>query len=197
MFGTFSGHIRWRFFPDFAQVWKATEGRQMRQAISGLTPSQVREATVIVVWPANSVYGFGRFLGRLYACDLGVYIFRVGNVLALLSSPLAAVLALAKVAPGIGIRYRLTNRRLLVERGVSGRCERTLDLDRFNQIDVDVRPGQSWYHSGDLIFRLDQMETFRIAAVSRPEAFRQICLKSHLAHVGVSKARRAEAAAAS
>jgi len=43
-------------------------------------------------------------------------------------------------------------------------------------------------NAGDLIFRLGATETFRLEAVSRPEAFRQVCLKSHRAYVGVKQA---------
>ena len=61
-------------------------------------------------------------------------------------------------------------------------------LDAFDSIEVDVRPGQSWHHSGDLVFRIGATETFRLKGVSRPEAFRQVCLKAHFAYRGVKAA---------
>jgi len=57
--------------------------------------------------------------------------------------------------------------------------ERWVELSRFDAIDVIVRPGQAWYPAGDLIFRKGQVETFRLEGVSRPETFRQTCLKAH------------------
>ncbi len=42
-----------------------------------------------------------------------IYIFRVGNFLALLAIPYAAFLYFCRIAPKSGIRYRLTNRRVL------------------------------------------------------------------------------------
>ena len=66
--------------------------------------------------------------------------------------------------------------------------EASVSLDKFDAIEVVVQPGQDWYPAGDLIFRLGATETFRLAGVSRPESFRQTCLKAQLSHVGVQKA---------
>ena len=160
----------------------------MPQAIAGVTPSQSQEMTVMIVWPSIARLPLGRFLGRLYECPYGFYIFTVGNILALLSAPLAMVLYFLKVLPGIAIRYRLTNRRVVVERGMLGVYERGVELDRFNAIDIEVRPGQAWFDAGDLVFRLDQTETFRLAGVSRPDAFRRTCLKSQQSFTGIRQA---------
>jgi hypothetical protein len=119
-----------------------------------------------------------------------VYFFRVGNLIALLSIPIALVLYFMRIAPGIGVRYRLTNRRIIVERGLTSVQDKAVDLDRFDSVNVDVQPGQAWYHAGDLVFKLGNVETFRLEGVSRPEAFRETCLKSHLAHSMVKKFRR-------
>lgn len=168
------------------------EAPAMPQPIAGVSPAETKEMTVMTVWPSVALYGVGRWLGRQYARRWpDVYIFRVGNLLALLFIPVALVLYFMRVAPVIGTRYRLTNRRIIVERGLTGAPETYVDLDRFDTIETDVRPGQSWYDAGDLVFRQGSVETFRLPGVSRPEAFRQTCLKAHMAYVGVKKARRA------
>ena len=71
---------------------------------------------------------------------------------------------------------------------------KSISLDRFDSIDVVVEPGQAWYKAGDLVFRLGPVETFRIAAVPRPETFRQTCLKANMSFVGVKKLRELGAA---
>lgn len=158
--------------------------------IAGVVPAETREVTVMTVWPSNASFGLGRLLGQAYAITWpDIYIFRLGNLLALLSIPIALVLFFMRIAPGIGTRYRLTNRRIIVERGLTGVPDKAVDLDRFDAIDVEVQPGQAWYVAGDLVFRLGNVETFRLEGVSRPEAFRQTCLKGHLAHKGVKQAR--------
>lgn len=143
----------------------------------------------MTVWPSVAKFGLGRWLGTLFAITWpGVYIFRLGNLIALLSIPIALVLFFLRIAPGIGIRYRLTNRRIIVERGLTGVEDKAVDLDRFDAISIEVLPGQAWYDAGDLIFKLGNVETFRLEGVSRPAAFRETCLKSHMAHAGVKRA---------
>ena len=161
----------------------------MKQAIAGVTPSDTQEVTVMTVWPSNASYGVGKFLGRWYGRQVGVYIFKLGNLIALASIPIALVLYIMKVLPFVGRRYRVTNRRIVVELGISCKKEeKAVALDRFDSIDIDVQPGQEWYDAGDLIFRLGRTETFRLEGVSRPAAFKQVCLKSHAAYVGVQEA---------
>jgi hypothetical protein len=71
---------------------------------------------------------------------------------------------------------------------------KSVALDRFDSIETVVQPGQAWYKAGDLVFRLGQVETFRIAGVPRPETFRQTCLKANMSFVGVQKLRAIGAA---
>ena len=164
----------------------------MPQAIAGVAPAEVHEATIMTVWPSNASFGLGRALGRGYAITWpDLYIFRLGNLIALASIPLALVLYFLRILPGIGTRYRLTNRRIVVERGLAGKEDKAVDLDRFDTIDIDVQPGQAWYDAGDLVFKRGNMETFRLEGVSRPAAFRQTCLKAHMAYTGVKQARAA------
>ena len=143
------------------------------------------------MWPSNAAWGLGRFLGGLYALRFpDVYIFRIGNLIALASIPIALVIYLSKVLPFIAIRYSLTNRRVVVQRGLQAKDDKSVDLDRFDSVQVEVLPGQAWYHAGDLVFKLGNVETFRLNGVSRPEAFRQTIMKAHMAHAGVKKTRR-------
>jgi len=160
------------------------------EPISGVVPAELREVTVMTVWPSVAKYALGRSLGSLFAIRWpDVYIFRLGNLIALLSIPIALVLFFVRIAPGIGTRYRLTNRRIIVERGLTSVEDKAVDLDRFDRIEIDVLPGQGWYHAGDLVFKLGNVETFRLEGVSRPAAFRETCLKSNLAHSTVKQAR--------
>jgi hypothetical protein len=160
-------------------------------AIAGVSPAEVKESTVMTVWPSNAKFGLGRMLGSAYAWRWpDVYIFRLGNLIALLSIPIALVLFFARIAPFVGTRYRLTNRRIVVERGLSGKEDKAVDLDRFDRIEIAVQPGQAWYDAGDLVFKLGNVETFRLEGVSRPAAFRETCLKAHLSYKMVKEIRQ-------
>jgi hypothetical protein len=177
----------------------------MKQAISGVAPSQLQEVTVMTVWPSLSATGFGRFWGRLFAWDIGFPLFGVpitlGRLIALASIPfMLALYFLMRLPrfPGvlIGItnpfcwQYRLTNRRVVVENPFGAELK-SVALDRFDAIDVVVEPGQAWFKAGDLVFRLGQVETFRIWGVPRPQTFRQTILKAHMSYKGVQQAKAA------
>jgi len=177
----------------------------MKQVIAGVSPSELQEATVMVVWPSIAAYPSGRFLGRLYDIQVGFYVLTVGNLIALASIPHALFLYFFRLMTGKS--YRLTNRRV-IELGTSfqirfhskfpfifpnitiGSEVKSVELDRFDSITVVRLPGQQWFEAGDLIFKLGNIETFRLEGVSRPESFRQTCLKSHLAFVGVKQAQQ-------
>jgi len=177
----------------------------MKQAIPGVAPSQVKEVTVMTVWPSLSATAFGRFWGRLFAMELGFRVFGVpltiGRLMALASIPFMLALYFLMRLPRfplvlIGIKnpfcwqYRLTNRRLVVENPFGDEMK-SIALDRFDAIDTVVEPGQAWFKAGDLVFRQGATETFRIWGVPRPETFRQTCLKARMSFVGVKQARAA------
>lgn len=178
----------------------------MQTAIAGVAPAQEREVTIMTVWPSIAATPYGRWWGRLFENQLGITIFGIpitfGRIAALLSIPLILPVyfhMLIPRLPGIvfGVpnpscrRYRLTNRRIIVEQPFGGGEQKSLSLDRFDGVSVDVLPGQAWYPAGDLIFHLGATETFRLSGVPRPEPFRQTCLKANRGFVGVEKARTA------
>jgi hypothetical protein len=165
------------------------ETATMPQPIAGVYPAELSEATIMTVWPSVAKYSLGRALGSLYDIRFpDIYFLRLGNLFALLFVPVSLVLFFLRILPGVGTRYRLTNRRIIVERGLQGVEEKFVDLDRFDTIEIDVRPGMAWYDAGDLIFKNGNIETFRLEGVSRPAAFRSTCLKANMGYVGVKRA---------
>jgi len=134
--------------PQVAKVIPA-----VKQAIAGVSPSEVSEANIMTVWPSVSAYSLGRFLGRLYDIRFPNLnrVMRVGNLIALATSPIALILYLYKLLPRVGIRYVLTNRRVVVQRGLEATDHRSVALDNFDDIKIAVQPGQEWFKAGDLI----------------------------------------------
>lgn len=158
----------------------------MKQAIAGVAPPELGEVTMMVVWPSMAGTPIGRSIGRLCGIRAGLgNILTVGNLLALLLIPVALALFFRNLAPWSLQRYRLTNRRVLVEGGLHAKTERSLELDNFDTIEVEVLPGQEWFPAGDLVFRRGPLETLRLNGVLRPEPFRQTCLKARRAYVSV------------
>ncbi|MBI1248323.1 PH domain-containing protein [bacterium] len=161
----------------------------MKQAIAGLSLSSEYESTALVVWPSVSATSVGRLLGRLYEMKTGFFVFTLGNLLVLLSIPIAIPLYLWNVLPVVGTRYRITNRHINVERGVRADVERQIALDQFDRIEICERAGQAWFRSADLVFSLADQEVFRLAGVPYPKAFRAACQKAMVTYRGFQQIR--------
>jgi hypothetical protein len=161
----------------------------MKQPIAGVTPPDRQEVTVMTVFPTLGAYAPGRLMGRLCGIRAGFGFFTLGKLLALLLIPFAMGLFVVSLLPPVIRRYRLTNRRVVVQKGIRPVDERWVDFDRFDSIEVEVLPGQEWYPAGDLIFRNGTIETFRLAGVSRPQTFRHTCLAARAGYLGVAESR--------
>lgn len=160
-----------------------------QQTIAGVVPPDTAEATVMTVWPSVASTGLGRVLGRIYRIRDGFGPISIGRLALLATIPVGLAIYLSMRLPWAIRRYRLTNRRVTIERGVGGEVVQFVDLDRFDAIDVIVEPGQEWYAAGDLVFRRGQVETLRLPGVSRPESFRRTCLEVRQSYVSVAEAQ--------
>jgi hypothetical protein len=159
------------------------------QAITGVSPNTGVETTIMTVFPSVGATGIGQLLGQLYRIRFGMPpVLTLGHLIALLSIPVVLPLYFIKLLPWSATRYRLTNRRVVVERGLNPVAERWVDLNSFDAIDLVVRPGQEWYPCGDLVFRKGTTETLRLPGVAHAEPFRRTCLKAQRAHVAVGRA---------
>lgn len=176
----------------------------MSTAIAGVAPSTEKEVTIMTVWPSLGATAYCRWWGRRFANDVGITLFglpiTIGRILALVSIPFILPIYFHTLIPRLpfvvfGVpnpacrRYRLTNKRVLVEQAFGGGEQQSVSLDRFDTVELEVQPGQEWFPCGDLIFRNGQIETFRLLGVPHPEPFRQTCLKARIGFVGVQKAR--------
>jgi hypothetical protein len=162
----------------------------MTQAIAGVSPHAASERTVMTIWPSNSYYQVGRWLGRLYNIRKPFpdnKLLWPGNLFVIGSIPIAIVLYFARIAPYSAVRFRLTNRRVIVEKGMKWVESKSVALDKFDSVTIEVQPGQEWYQAGDLVFRMGETVVFRLEGVPRPESFRHTLIKSHMAYVGVNR----------
>lgn len=167
------------------------------QPIAGVVPLNEAEVPLTTAYPSVCYFGIGRWLGQLYAIRWpNLFIFRLGHLLAGACIPVSLNLYLARVGPFSAVRYLLTSRRVVVLRGMQQQEQKSVSHDRYDEIRVRVRPGQEWYHAGDLIFYRDNVETFRLEAVSRPEIFRRTCLEARTAYVATKKALEEQGSAA-
>lgn len=152
------------------------------------------ETTVAVAWPTIGANPAGRLVGRWSAVETGFGgVFTVGNLLALATIPLSLVVFFWQLMPYVCRRYLLTDRRVVILEGLSATEGPAAALDAFDAIEIDTLPGQEWLRSGDLVFKLEGREVFRLAGVSRPETLRQLCLKTRLTLLAVRRVLDAQA----
>jgi hypothetical protein len=173
----------------------STEG-SFKQSIAGVTPPGTAEVTVMTAWPSVGGTGLGRSLGRLYGMQAGIGPLRLGRLALLATIPIGLMLYLGMRLPWAMRRFRVTNRRVTMDRGISPRVEQYVDLERFDTIELVVHPGQEWFDCGDLVFRQGAIETLRLSGVSRPEPFRRVCLEVRQSYLGVRAATERAAGAA-
>jgi hypothetical protein len=152
------------------------------------------ETNVIVVWPSIGAYRIGRFVGRLCGVQLGFgRFFTLGKLFALATIPLSFLVYFWKILPAVGQRYRLTTHRVVIEKGLRGVPSKAVGLEEFDAIDIEVLPGQEFLHAGDLVFRRQGREVFRLPGVSRPAVLREICWKTRTALLSVREVLREQA----
>ena len=160
----------------------------MERPIAGPAPLQLAEVTSATVWPTIGATPLGRLVGTMAGDRHGIGFFTLGKILAVLAIPAAlAVYAWKIVPPGIR-RYRLTNRRIVIQKGLRPKDDISIALDAFDAIDVLVLPGQEFLRTGELVFRRDGKEVFRLPGVRSPDAFRETCLEAQTAYLAVHQA---------
>lgn len=146
------------------------------------TSSETRETPITTAWPTIGATACGRWVGRLSGLKLGVgRFFTLGKLMALATIPVSLTVFCWQLMPYVCRRYLLTNRRVMVQKGLSAVAGQSIGLDEFDTVDVAVLPGQDWLNTGDVVFLRDGKEVLRLPGVSRPEIFRQVCLKARTA----------------
>ena len=152
------------------------------------------EVPSMTVWPSIAATRAGRLVGRMVAVQAGIgRFFTLGKLLALAAIPIALAAYAWRVLPYVCRRYQLTNRRVVIRKGLAPVDEIAVDLDGFDAIAIERLPGQQWLRAGDVIFRLGDQEVFRLPGVPHPESFRQTCLKARTALISVREVLQKQA----
>jgi len=143
----------------------------VRQAITGLTPPQTREAVIREVRPSvhahAAVSGLAQTLMQSY-------------VLAPLGWLLLAPLFHLKFAPFLCTRYTLTNRRLMIRRGLAHpRPVHEIALDAIDDVRLDPASYNNFYRSGTLEILSKGQVALRLPGVPEPEIFRHAVLNAY------------------
>ena len=138
-----------------------TEVRQ--QPVIGLVPPQLAEAVIRVVWPSVTVSsaaaGLGKALMRsFFLAPLGWF--------------LLAPFYFRKILPFLATRYVLTNRRIMVQRGLKGKPTREVNLNDVDEVRLPPDSLDPFYRSGNLEIIAKGQVALTLSGVPGPESFR-------------------------
>lgn len=164
----------------------------MSEAISA-TSSSLPESVSKTVAPTIGATSLGRCVGRLAGAGPRLGPLRLGSLLAVAAIPLALAVFAWQLLPPAMRRYRLTNRRIVVRKGLRG-PEHGIDLEDFDEMRIETRPGHEYLRCGDLVVLRQGEEVLRLPAVPRPAVFRQICLEARATRLAMRRTLEATAA---
>ena len=146
------------------------------------------ESTLTVRWPTITATAPGRLAGRFATVgpNFGTTV-SLGVLLSVVTLPISLAVYAWQLMPVVARRYRLTDRRIVVQRGLTPVEHESITYDQFDEIEVETLSGQAWLHAGELVFKYAGQELFRLSGVSRPEIFRQVCLEAQNARLAVDR----------
>jgi hypothetical protein len=144
------------------------------QAITGLMTPEAGEARVREVWPSVAkslgLAGLGRALTRTI-------------LLAPLAWAMMASFYFGKLLPFLATRYTLTNRRLMIRRGWTGKPTHEVALADIDDVRVVTNSNSDFFRAGDLEIVNKGQLALRLAGVPEPESFRHAILNTRNAWV--------------
>jgi hypothetical protein len=147
-----------------------------KQAVTGVVPPELGEALIREVWPSVAAHprvaALGRRLTRTY----------VGAPLAWI---IMAPFYLSKVLPigRLAIRYTLTNRRLMIRRGMRPQPSHEIPLAEIDDVRLLRDANSQFYRAGDLEIASNGKVVLRLPGVPEPESFRHSIINAYKAWV--------------
>jgi hypothetical protein len=139
-----------------------------RQAIAGVMAPQLDEAMIREVWPSVVAYKGGHAAAWLTTSGFGIPV----------GLPMLGYLLARKFLPFVCKRYTLTNRRLMIRRGLKPSPAQGVALSEID--DVRLLPGSlhPFYRSADLEVLSKGQVALRLPGVPDPESFRHSILNA-------------------
>jgi hypothetical protein len=153
-----------------------------RQAIAGLTPPQEGEAMVREVWPSVTAHPAPAALGQKLIRSV---------VLAPLGWLLLAPFYFLKILPFLSTRYTLTNRRLMIQRGLKPQPVHEVPLTDIDDVRIAADSHNAFYKSATLEVLSKDRVALTLPGVPEADSFRETILNTVAAWVpGKAKQQR-------
>lgn len=146
-----------------------------RQAVAGLTPPQTGEALIREAWPTV-------FDASAGLASLGQKLIR-SIVLAPLGWLILAPLYFKKILPFIARRYTLTNRRIMIQRGLRPSPVKEVALADIDEVRLIPDSFDTFFDTGTLEVIAKGQVALTLTGVPEPEGFRRAILNSCAAWV--------------
>jgi hypothetical protein len=152
-----------------------TDGRQ--QAITGVVPPETAEAMIREVWPSvaahPAVAGLGKKLSEIAAkLARTVILLPAALVVAPVAWMLMAPFYFGKVLPGLARRYTLTNRRLMIRRGLRPAPSHEVALADIDEVRIHKDANSDFFMTGTVEIISKGQVVLTLPGVKGPEAFR-------------------------
>jgi hypothetical protein len=143
-----------------------------RQAVTGLTPPQTGEAIIREIRPSVSAHPAVSGLAQKLTDTM---------ILAPLAWLMLAPLFALKYSPFVSRRYTLTNRRLMIQRGLKPRPIQEIPLADIDEVRVIPASNNAFYRSGTLEILSHGKVVMQLPGVAQPEGFRHAILNAYRA----------------
>jgi Bacterial PH domain len=134
-----------------------------KQVVAGLVPPQVGEALIREEWPSVAAYPGPASLGRMLICSI---------VLAPLGWFLMLPIYFLKILPFVAKRYTLTNRRIMIRRGLKPEPTHEVALSDIEDVRVQQDANSEFFRSGDLEILSRGQVALKLLGVPEPQSFR-------------------------
>jgi hypothetical protein len=146
------------------------------QAVTGVTPPQIGEAIIRDVWPSVAAHPGPAGLAR--ACYRTSILAPIGW-LVLAPFYFMKLLAVVPGLSGFATRYRLTNRRLMVCKGMRPVPEKQVPLDRIKDVKLVKDSNSDFFVAGNLeIIDVNGQTVLSLPGVMEPESLRHAILQA-------------------
>ena len=142
---------------------------QRLQPVTGVVPPQDGEARIRESWPSVARSPAVANLGRLLTRTI---------VLAPLGWLVMSLLYFSKVLPISARRYTLTNRRLMIRHGWSGKVAHEVALDDIDDVRLQTDANSDFFRAGTLEVIANGDVCLRLPGTPEPESFRVAILNA-------------------
>jgi len=145
-----------------------------KQAITGVTAPQTGESIIRVAWPSLAAYPTIATLGRKLI---------LSYVLAPLGWALMLPFYFRKVLPGLGTRYAVTNRRVMIQRGIRPAMSQEVLLAAIDEVRFIRDDNSDFFRAATLEIVSGGQVKLTMPGVPEAEAFRHAILNACMAFV--------------